>query len=335
MVDAAGRVLYVGKARRVRNRVLSYFHATYPDEKAARIVAAASDITWDYAPSEFAAQLAELREIRRHRPPFNRQMNRGRRAAFIVVRAGAAPKLAVTCCTGRTDARYFGPFGSPARATRAVRVLNDLLGLRDCRDLLPPVFAGQGDLFDPPTRAACPRYDFGTCAGPCAGLVTEGDYRRRVGTAVRFLGGYSIQPIDRVVDAMSAAAGREDFEAAARWREKFEQLEWLLAATARARAAIQLLSFVYHDAGTFGDDRAYLIRHGLVRAAYPYPATPIEREAFAGVVAAELAHPVPPAGFLDATTLDEMLVVRSWFRRHPDALRRTEPLERWAGSAAA
>jgi excinuclease ABC subunit C len=329
MVDGLGRVLYVGKAKRVRARVLSYFRAR-PGDKAARILAAAANITWDYVPSEFAAHLAELQEIRRHRPAFNHQMNRRRRAAFITVSSDPAPRLAVTGATGRADLRYFGPFTSPGRALAAIRVLNDLLGLRDCKDRMPVVFAGQGDLFGAPGQAACPRYDFGTCAGPCAGLVTEAAYRERVEAAVRFLAGAALPPIDQVIDRMTGAAEAQDFEAATRWRDRFEQLEWLLAATARARAAIQLLTFVYRDAGAFGDDRAYLIRHGLVRACYPYPATPIEREAFRAVVAGELARPVPAAGFLDAATLDEMLLVMSWFRRHPDALRRTEPLDGWA-----
>ncbi len=329
MVDATGRVLYVGKAKRVRNRLLSYFNARYPDDKAARILGAASNISWEYVPSEFAAHLAELHEIRRHRPAFNHQMNRRRRAAFITVSEDAAPKLAVTAATGRRGVRYFGPYPSPGRAAAAVRILNDLLGLRDCRDRLPTVFAGQGDLFDAPRQAACPRYDFGTCAGPCAGLVTEAAYQARALAAVRFLAGAALQPLDQVIARMTAASDADDFEAAARWRDRFEQLEWLLAASARARAAIQLLTFVYRDVGAFGDDRAYLIRHGLVRASYPFPTTPIEREAFRAVVAEELGRPVPPAGFLDAGTLDEMLLVMSWFRRHPDALRRTEPLEEW------
>ena len=79
--------------------------------------------------------------------------------------------------------RYYGPLPSRGRTSEAIRVLNDLLGLRDCADRMPMVFAEQGDLFDAPRQAACPRYDFGTCSGPCAGLVTEQDYRERVGGA--------------------------------------------------------------------------------------------------------------------------------------------------------
>ena len=75
------------------------------------------------------------------------------------------------------------------------------------------------------------------------------------------------------------------FELAARWREKFEHLEWLVAATSRARTALDLLTFVYRDPGDYGDDRVYLVRQGVVQASFPYPATPIEHEAFCAVVA--------------------------------------------------
>ena len=74
MVDATGRILYVGKAKRLRTRLLTYFRARYPDDKAARILYAAHDIRWDYVPSEFAAYLGELRQIRRFRPYFNSQV---------------------------------------------------------------------------------------------------------------------------------------------------------------------------------------------------------------------------------------------------------------------
>jgi len=328
MIDAAGRVVYVGKAKRLKARILSYFQATHPD-KAARILHAATTITWDYTPSEFAAHLAELREIRQHRPPYNHQMNRRRSAAFVTVTLGAAPRLSVTTSTARADLRYWGPFASPGPARESIRVLNDLLGLRDCAEKMPVMFAGQGDLFEQPRQAACPRYEFGTCAGPCAGLVAELDYRRRVESAIRYLSGLAIQPVDLVIGEMMDASERHDFEGAARWREKFERLEWLLAATSRARAAIELLTFIYREPGAFADERAYLIRHGLVRAAYPYPNTPIEREAFRAVVAEDLSRPIPAAGLLDAGTMDEMLLVMSWFRRHPEALRRTVPIESW------
>jgi excinuclease ABC subunit C len=329
MLDPLGRVLYVGKAKRVKQRLLSYFRAKYPEDKAARILHAAADITWDYTPSEFAAHLTELRQITRFRPPFNWHLNRARRTLFIKMLGGAAPRLGTGGATGREDQRWYGPFVSAGRVQEAVRTLNDLLGLRDCAPAMPMVFAGQMDLFTPALRAACMRHEFGFCTGPCAGLVTEQEYRRRAETAIAFLEGRTIQPVDRIVREMQQAAESAEFERAARWRERFEQLEWLLAATSRARAAVAGLTFVYRDPGAFGDDRAYLVRHGVVRASYPWPSTPIEQEAFRGVVREELDRPAPAPGPLPYQHLDEILLLMAWFRRHPEAFRRTSRLEDW------
>jgi hypothetical protein len=207
-------------------------------------------------------------------------------------------------------------------------VLSDLLALRDCRADMPMHYAEQGDLFSEPKRAACPRYDFKTCLGPCAGLVKESAYRERVEAAAGFCEGRALAPIDRIVDEMSRRADAADFEGAVRWRERFEALEWLLAATTRARASLELLSFVYRDPGAHGDDRVYLIRSGEVRACYPDPVSPLEREMFAGVVKEECAKPLPPVYRVDADRLHERLLVMSWFRSHPEAWRRTNPLER-------
>jgi excinuclease ABC subunit C len=128
---------------------------------------------------------------------------------------------------------------------------------------------------------------------------------------------------------MLQASANAQFEMAARWREKFEQLEWLLAATSRARSAIDLLTFVYRDPGDFGDDRVYLLRRGVVRASYPYPATPIEHEAFRAVVAEEARQPARSTDPLPVDSVDEVLLMMAWFRAHPDALRRTTPYDRW------
>lgn len=330
MTDARGRIIYIGKAKRLRTRLLTYFRAEYPGDKAARILYAATDIGWDYVPSEFAAYLGELRQIRRHRPHFNYRGNVTRRSVLIKVSNDAAPRLYAGATVARDDACCYGPFRSLSRTLEAVRTLNDLLGLRDCTAEMPAVFAGQGELFEEPRQAGCMRHEFGCCSGPCAGLVTEWEYRRRVETAMAFLEGRTIQPIDRVVQAMQEAAAAARFEVAARWREKFEQLEWLLAATSRARSARDLLTFVYRDPGEFGDDRVYLVRQGTVRASFPYPSTPIEHEAFRAVVAEEAARPLAPAGPLPTDSIDEILLLMSWFRAHPEALRRTSPYATWA-----
>jgi excinuclease ABC subunit C len=329
MLDAEGRIIYVGKAKRLRTRLLSYFRAEYPDDKAARILYAAHDVTWEYTPSEFSAYLGELRQIKQFRPQFNHRGNLTRRAVFIKVSRGPAPRVYAGETVTREDARCYGPFRSFGRTLEAVWTLNDLLGLRDCAAATPMVFSGQGDLFGATRQAACMRHEFGVCSGPCAGFVTQREYRARLATAIAFLEGRAIQPIDRVVRAMQEASTEDRFELAVRWREKFEHLEWLLAATSRARTAVDLLTFVYRDPGTYGDDRVYLIRRGVVRASFAAPTTPIESEAFRGVVAAELKRPEPAPGPLPVESVDEILLLMSWFRAHPDALRHTQPLGDW------
>jgi excinuclease ABC subunit C len=329
MTDPAGRLLYVGKAKRLRARLMTYFRASFPEDKAARILHAAGDITWDYVHSDFAACLGELRQIRHFHPPFNVAMNRTRRAVFVKILDSPAPKVYQGATIGRQDGRVYGPFRSRRRVEEALRVLNDLLGLRDCEARMPIVFADQGDLFTATTQAACHRHELGQCTGPCAGLVSEKDYRRRIETAAAFLEGRTIQPIDRAIDAMQEAAVAQDYERAATWRERFEHLEWLLAATARSRTAVDLLTFVYRDPGVFGDDRAYLVRRGTVRACFPYPTTPIERIAFGAVVKEELGREEPAAGPLPLEAIDEILLLLSWFRMHPEALKRTVRLEEW------
>ncbi len=330
MLDATGRILYVGKAKALRTRLLSYFRASYPEDKAARILHAASDIQFDPAPSEFAASLAELALIRRHRPSFNVQMNRSRRHAFLVVTDEPAPRLIVTGTPERHKGRTYGPLRSPGRVIESARVLGDLLGLRDCRASMPMHYAEQAEMFTQPRGASCPRYDFGTCAGPCASKVSAEGYLGLADRAAAFCEGRTVMPIDRVIGEMTAKSEAGDYERALHWRGKFEALEWLISSLARARASTDALSFVYRDPGARGDARAYLILRGEVRACYPDPVTPIEREAFQAVVAEELAKPEPPVGRVDPERLHQRLLVTSWFRTHPDAWRRTSGVEGWA-----
>jgi excinuclease ABC subunit C len=330
MLDPTGRILYVGKAKALRTRLLSYFRARYPEDKAARILHAASDIRFDPSPSEFLAALTELALIRKHRPIFNVSMNRNRKSAFLVVTDERAPRLIATPAPERHRGRIYGPFPSPMRTAQAARVLIDLLALRDCRADMTTHYAEQADLFGEKRRAACPRHDFGTCLGPCAGLVAEWAYRERADLAAAFCEGRSVQPMDRIISEMTARAEAGDYERALYWREKFESLEWLMAAVSRSRSTLEALTFVYHDAGSRGDARAHLIIRGEVRVTYPEPVSPLEREAFEAALEAEISKPTEVPGRVSAERLHQRLLVMSWFRTHPDAWRRTEPLKQAA-----
>ncbi len=339
--DSAGGVIYVGKAKDLRARLLSYFTAPWPESKGAQLIHAAADVVWRYLPSEFAALLEEQRLIARLRPFSNVRGNRTRRRlVFVKVTGGPAPKLKVTEHTTDRAARYYGPFQGSGWTAEGVRVLADLLKLRDCAQDREIAYADQADLFDASQPAACIRHELGTCHGPCAAKCTADSYRASAGRAVDFFEGRSAHPLDRVLDEMAGAAQARDYERAAHWREKLDALEGLFAAVARLRAATDALSFVYRVRdltprflGGGLDHRVYLVYRGTVRLEAPWPRTPIERDAFGKILARYAAIPRGGVAARGAPEMDQLLLVMSWFRQHPDEFEATTPLAEWGGAA--
>jgi len=336
--DPAGGVFYVGKAKDLRARLMSYFTAAWPDTKASQLIRAAADITWRYLPSEFAALLEEQRLIAKLRPFSNVRGTRTlRRMVFVKVTSGAAPKLKVTEQTTDRTARYYGPFQGSYRTADGVRVLTDLLKLRDCAQDRALVYSDQADLFDAlAMQAGCIRHELGTCLGPCAARCAAAEYRTALEAAVDFLEGRAVHPMDRILDAMNEASETRDFERAAHWRDKMEALEDLFAAISRLRAATDALSFVYGvrdrtptSLGGGHDDRVYLIHRGVVRGEAAWPTTPIEKDAFARTVErfTELPRGTPVAR--TAPEMDQLALVMSWFRQNPDEFDATTPLKEW------
>src|SRR5712671_2407127 len=198
MLSSEGEVLYVGKSKRVRTRLLSYFRCAYPEEKGARILRSAETIEWEYTPSEFAALLQELRLIKRFRPRYNVAMMRdGRNYSFIKLTRGPAPKLLVVRGpTGEDADIYYGPFVGAQRVDEALRELNDALMLRDCRTDLKMFFSDQTELFQLARTPGCIRHEISKCLGPCVGGCSASQYDERVVLARAFLEGSDDGPIN-------------------------------------------------------------------------------------------------------------------------------------------
>ena len=118
-VGSEGEVIYVGKSKQLRTRLLSYFRAEWPHDKGARILWRAAKIEWEYHPSEFAALLRELRLIKQLRPRYNWMMKRDtRHYCFVKMTSGRAPKFSVTRdASGDERGMYFGPYLSAGRVT--------------------------------------------------------------------------------------------------------------------------------------------------------------------------------------------------------------------------
>ena len=338
MVAPDGEVLYVGKAKRLRTRLLGYFRAEYPKEKSARIVREAGTIEWNYQPSEFAALLEELRLIKRWRPRLNVAMKRdARHYAFIRIAASAAPKFMVVRGAGNDEhGTYYGPFHGATQLGESLRELNDALGLRDCRLDMAMHFADQAELSVAPARTpGCIRHEIGKCLGPCVAATTHAQYHARLQLAREFLEGAHESPIDALRLAMEESSAQLEFERAASLRDKMLRLESLREQFSRLRFAVESLSFVYLVPGFGNDDRAYVIRRGRVRAELPAPRTPAEQDALRRRAAEVFAPAARRATTVPAHEVDELLLLSSWFRKFPEELDRTTaaesfPLERTA-----
>ncbi|HUQ45691.1 MAG TPA: UvrB/UvrC motif-containing protein [Gemmatimonadaceae bacterium] len=322
-----GEVVYVGKSKRLRTRLLSYFRCG-SGEKGSRIVREATSVEWDYMPSEFAALLEELRLIKRFRPRLNVAMKRdARHFAFIKLTRGPAPKLLVVRGAGADDAQiYYGPFHGAQRVNEAVRELNDALGLRDCRLDQPMHFADQPELFQIfPRTPGCIRHEIGKCLGPCVGGCTAGEYDDRVGLVRAFLDGADDGPMELLRTDMQAASAQLDFERAATLRDKLQRLEGLRAQFIRFRFAVETLSFVYTVPGHAGDDRVYLIRRGRVRGEFAMPRSEEDRARLLAMVN-EVFSPVErDSAQVPSHEVDELLLLSSWFRRFPAELAQSRP----------
>ena len=338
MLAADGEIVYVGKSKKLRTRLLSYFRCDFPADKGARIVREADRIEWDYAPSEFAALLEELRLIKRFRPRLNVAMKRdARHFAFIKLTRGAAPKLLVVRGAGADDALiYYGPFHGAQRVGDAVRELNDALSLRDCRLDQPMHFADQPELFQIyPRTPGCIRYEIRKCLGPCVGGCTAAQYDERVHLVRGFLDGNDDGPLQALREEMVAASERLEFERAGSLRDKLQRLEGLREQFIKFRFAIETLSFVYTVPGFEGDDRVYLIRRGRVRGVCAIPRTTTDRMRLLEMVE-DVFHPVErEGGQLPAHEIDELLLLSSWFRRFPDELARSRTAAAFAAEPGA
>ena len=327
MLSGTGEVVYVGKSKRVRTRLLSYFRCAYPEEKGARILREAESIEWEYTPSEFAALLRELRLIKTYRPRLNVQMKRdGLHYAFIKVTRGPAPRLTVVRGPSADDASvYYGPFVGAQRMEEALRELSDALMLRDCKSDMKMHFSDQGELFHlTPRTPGCIRYEIGKCLGPCVGGCSVSEYQERVAMARAFLDGSNDGPIEMLKSKMEAASAELQFERAASFRDKLNRLEVLREQFGRLRFAVEKLSFVYTVPGHDGADRVYLVKRGVVRAEVDKPRSTWQRGKLKRLVDDIFGANEKPSTVVPTHEIDELLLLSSWFRRFPAEMERTK-----------
>jgi excinuclease ABC subunit C len=317
MVDAHGELIYVGKAKSLRLRLLSYFRPKSRDPKAGRILEQTRRILWEIGPSEFAALLRELELIRRWQPCFNVQgQPRRRKRTFVCVGRRPAPYVYLSARPPAGVLACFGPVMRGSTAREAVRRLNDWFGLRDCPQKQEMIFADQGELFPMLRTPGCLRHEIGTCLGPCAAVCTRQSYAERVDAARAFLEGTNPVPLDTLQNEMTTAAAALDYERAALLRDKHAVLSWLHGHLERLRHARDRHSFVYPVTGHDGREVWYLIRRGVAAAALPAPRETAEMKRAEAEMARVFGAAPPWTGATPAEEIDGVLLVATWFRKH-------------------
>jgi excinuclease ABC subunit C len=324
MLDRAGTLLYIGKAKSLRTRVLSYFRRKNRDERAARIMRHTRTVLWEPTSCEFAALIRELELIGRWRPRFNVQGVPDReRWVYLCLGRKPAPFAHVVRETNGKEVAVFGPLKGRYMAHEAARRINDLFQLRDCPRSQTMQFADQGELFPIIQIAGCLRYEVQTCLGPCAKFTTQNTYSHHVRRARDFLDGKDLSVIQRLEDDMLAAAAAMHYERAAAIRDKLQPLLWLqqrLNGLVRAR---EQLSFVYKVRSYEEIDLWLLIHRGRAVKVIPAPRSDEQAKAALPVIESTYFGKGNRPVRQTRRHIDHVLVVSGWFRRRPEELAKT------------
>jgi DNA polymerase-3 subunit epsilon len=223
--DAAGRVLYVGKAKDLRTRVRSYFSGD-GRVKIADLLRELATIDHHPCATELEASVREVRLIQHHRPRYNRRGRNPERYCYLKLTRERFPRLSVVRRVQADGARYLGPFGSAGQAELVKAAIEDALPLRRCTMRIGARGGG----------SACVLLELGRCLGPCTGAVAQERYGALVATLEAALDGDPEPILGPLRRRMAGYAADQRYEQAAGARDRLEALTRALAEARRAAA---------------------------------------------------------------------------------------------------
>jgi excinuclease ABC subunit C len=255
MKNAAGTIIYVGKAINLKNRVRSYFHADAShDSKTRRLVREITHLEWILVGSELEALILEMNLIKRHRPKYNIRLKDDKRYPYIKVHWNEAyPRVTVTRLMETDGARYFGPYTSAWAVYQTLDVLRRIFPYLTCDREITGL-----------DKRACLYYDIKLCTGPCIGAVDQAGYRQMISDLMDFLAGHSETIVSRMQQEMETAAEELRFEKAAALRDRLKAVQSIIERQKVVFAADYLDSDVLAMARTDGEAcvQIFFIRGG-------------------------------------------------------------------------
>ncbi len=253
MIDARGDVLYVGKAKNIRKRILAYQRATGHTARIARMIAATASIEFVSTATETEALLLEANLIKRLRPRFNVLLRDDKSFPYILITGDhPAPQISKHRGARSRPGDYFGPFASVWAVNRTITALERAFLIRSCSD---PVFESR-------TRP-CLLYQIKRCSGPCTGEIKPADYAELVREAEAFLSGKSRMVKEELASEMEKAASALDFERAAIYRDRLAALSAVQAHQGiNPRGVEEADVFAVHQEGGFSCVEVFFFRTG-------------------------------------------------------------------------
>ncbi len=214
--NAENDVIYIGKARSLKDRVKSYFGST-ADPKVHNILAETVDIDYIFTDLEREARFLENNFIQQYQPKFNIRLKDDKAFPFLkVTLQDRFPGIFLTRRVEPDGARYFGPFSPVHEARKTIHLINKSFGIRGCREEIP----GK-------RKRPCLEYDLKLCAAPCVSYISEEEYRSRVEDALLFLEGKTEKLLKTLRHTMKDEAAEEEFERAAQIRDLIQAIEQL------------------------------------------------------------------------------------------------------------
>jgi len=320
MRNERGDLLYVGKARRLRDRVGSYFTASV-NAKTAELISHVYKVETRVARSALEAALLEAELIRDLKPPYNRMLKSVAPAYFIKLdMMDEFPRVVVAQkMSARRGVMYLGPFLGRRSLDHSVRALSRILGLRTCAGKLAP----------DPDFSPCIYGQMGHCCAPCKASISEDDYAARVHKAIAFLRGRSGPLMGELARARDQAASALRYEEAARLRRDLEALATLAHRASRLSQVVMENNLIIVT-GVAGDRMAHLVLSGRLAMSHelnsPGAAAEVSRfvaDNFEGYKARPVVR----------SELEPMQIVARWLReRAPDegrVIALTGPAIRW------
>ena len=203
MLDKDGNVIYVGKARVLKNRVRQYFHSSVKTEKVAAMVACIADFYYIITKSEIDALALENNLIKKYKPKYNILLKDDKTYPYVKVTVSEKYPAFSLSRKLQKGSKYFGPYMGGVRVKDVLEIVNMAFGVRICSTAI-----GEKP------KKPCLNYHIHRCAAPCAHLISEEEYGKRVQAAMRFLSGDEGDVEERLRDKMSRYAENEEFELA-------------------------------------------------------------------------------------------------------------------------